>query len=531
MNKNNKILCTVIALTMILSSFAGCGSKDENPVNTATFDTVSIVKEEVTDSQAESSSAAESKSEKSEKTILYVTGAESVPFSAEGSENYEPTGELAKGTKLETEQEDLSAEYVLVYNPKDKISGYVKSIYLVADESQVAEGEILVVNEDNINLYVKSDGDKNNVIRTLAKGEEVSALAKVSGDYWKVITVSGGEVGFVNILSVIGSDKNDVESIASKGSGSKADKTASNTSSGNSSNSGTQVYTTENILVGGDNTGTTTYYRGTSRTSSAADSSGTVNPSTPGNVHSDEPTDNPTQTIENNTDFSSVVAKARNNVGGNWAAALVDLSSGDEITADNDSQMQAASLIKLFIMGAIYEKYDTYKEQDSNVDSYLYSMITVSDNTAANNLVRILGSGNTDAGKNVVTSYCKTHGYNNSSMGRLLLESTINGDNYTSVGDCARFLTRVYRGELEHSDDMLNLLKQQTRTSKIPSGVPSGVQTANKTGELDLVQNDAAIVFADRPYVLCVMSENVPAGSAVSAIVTLSSEIYNMVNS
>ncbi len=32
--------------------------------------------------------------------------------------------------------------------------------------------------------------------------------------------------------------------------------------------------------------------------------------------------------------------------------------------------------------------------------------------------------------------------------------------------------------------------------------MPSGVQTANKTGELDTVENDAAIVFKDNaPYV------------------------------
>ncbi len=40
-------------------------------------------------------------------------------------------------------------------------------------------------------------------------------------------------------------------------------------------------------------------------------------------------------------------------------------------------------------------------------------------------------------------------------------------------------------------------LKAQQLRSKIPDGVPSGVQTANKTGELDTVENDAAIVFKD----------------------------------
>ena len=108
----------------------------------------------------------------------------------------------------------------------------------------------------------------------------------------------------------------------------------------------------------------------------------------------------------------------------------------------------------------------------------------------------------TNAGKNAVTSYSQSHGYNFTSMGRLLLESTINGDNYTSVGDCAKFMAAVYNGELPHSNEMLNLLKQQQRTSKIPAGVPYGVQTANKTGELPQVQNDAAIVFADQPVIL-----------------------------
>ena len=77
---------------------------------------------------------------------------------------------------------------------------------------------------------------------------------------------------------------------------------------------------------------------------------------------------------------------------------------------------------------------------------------------------------------------------------------------------------------------MLSLLKQQTRTSKIPAGVPYGIETANKTGELDYVQNDAAIVFAETPYILCVMSENVGAGSAVSSIVNLSSDVYYSIN-
>ena len=102
-------------------------------------------------------------------------------------------------------------------------------------------------------------------------------------------------------------------------------------------------------------------------------------------------------------------------------------------------------------------------------------------------------------------------------------------ENYTSVRDCGMFLKRVYQGEIPYGEDMMNLLKQQERRGKIPAGVAQGVVVANKTGELDRVENDAAIVFKDNnPYILCVMSENVnDAAAARQTIVNISSGVYN----
>ena len=90
------------------------------------------------------------------------------------------------------------------------------------------------------------------------------------------------------------------------------------------------------------------------------------------------------------------------------------------------------------------------------------------------------------------------------------------------------FLERIYKNSIPHAEEMLNLLKQQERTGKIPAGVPSGIETANKTGELSNVENDAAIVFAgEHPYILCVMSENLKdAATARQTIVNLSGDIY-----
>ena len=73
-------------------------------------------------------------------------------------------------------------------------------------------------------------------------------------------------------------------------------------------------------------------------------------------------------------------------------------------------------------------------------------------------------------------------------------------------------------------------MKNQQRTHKIPAGLPDGVESANKTGELDTVENDTAIVFADTPYILCIMSENLSdAGAAQNNIAGISSDIYNLI--
>lgn len=221
---------------------------------------------------------------------------------------------------------------------------------------------------------------------------------------------------------------------------------------------------------------------------------------------------------------------------GTWAVFISDLVNGTEGNL-NDQKMQAASLIKLYIMGAVYENYDQITGQygRDSVDSNLYSMITVSDNDAANTLTTYLGGGDSAAGMQAVNSFCQAHGYDQTHMGRMLLASNENDDNYTSVGDCGHLLQEIYKQDTSgytHATDMFNLLKAQTRCSKIPAQLPEGVKTANKTGELDNVENDAGIIYDSKNDVVIVfMSQNLSsAGSAQNTIATLSRTIYDYYN-
>lgn len=221
---------------------------------------------------------------------------------------------------------------------------------------------------------------------------------------------------------------------------------------------------------------------------------------------------------------------------GTWAVFISDLVNGTEGSL-NDQKMQAASLIKLYIMGAVYENYDQITGQygRDSVDSNLYSMITVSDNDAANTLTTYLGGGDSAAGMQAVNSFCQAHGYDQTHMGRMLLASNENDDNYTSVGDCGHLLQEIYKQDTSgytHAADMFNLLKAQTRYNKIPAQLPEGVKTANKTGELDNVENDAGIIYDSKNDVVIVfMSQNLSsAGSAQNTIATLSRTIYDYYN-
>ena len=222
---------------------------------------------------------------------------------------------------------------------------------------------------------------------------------------------------------------------------------------------------------------------------------------------------------------------------GTWSVYVCDLVNNTE-GAVQDARMQAASLIKLYIMGAVYENYDNIIAQygQSSVDSNLNSMITVSDNDAANTLVSYLGSGDSSAGMSVVNDFCSQEGYSSTHMGRLLLASNQYDDNYTSVSDCGHFLKKVYKGNQEsdaHAQAEFALLAAQTRRNKIPAQMPSGVSVANKTGELSDVENDAGIIYnSQNDLIIVFMSENVPQpGSAQSTNASLSRQIYDSYNS
>ena len=210
-------------------------------------------------------------------------------------------------------------------------------------------------------------------------------------------------------------------------------------------------------------------------------------------------------------------------LGGKWSLYLKRLDTDQVIGINEDEKMVAASLIKLFIAGEFYRQTN-----ENMLDIEMYgrlpdSMISVSDNGAANTLIGAVGMDN-------VNRFAAEKGFKATELNRRMLES--NGkENYTSAKDCGVMLEQVLEGKYvdqKSSDRILQDLRDQQRTWKIPAGIPSDVPTGNKTGELGSVDNDAAIVWAPScSYVLCIMSSG--AGGRIPEIVRLSSMIYNAI--
>jgi beta-lactamase class A len=131
-------------------------------------------------------------------------------------------------------------------------------------------------------------------------------------------------------------------------------------------------------------------------------------------------------------------------------------------------------------------------------------MITVSSNFATNLLIQKLGVENIRA---------TVHSLHADGMSVLrgvednkAFEKGLN--NTTTAHGLAVLLTAIAKGEAVDADacrQMVAILERQKFSEGIPAGLPRGIQVAHKTGELTKLHHDAAIVYANKPFVLVIL--------------------------
>lgn len=116
-------------------------------------------------------------------------------------------------------------------------------------------------------------------------------------------------------------------------------------------------------------------------------------------------------------------------------------------------------------------------------------------------------------------------------MGALLLSSWV-GEKLVdeiSLNEMAEIFRDLYKDKLVSKESKEKLLLSLTDTvneDRITAGVPSGVRVAHKFGSEEGIVNDCGIVYADEPYVICLMSSEINSGEAGEVLPKISRVVW-----
>ena len=213
------------------------------------------------------------------------------------------------------------------------------------------------------------------------------------------------------------------------------------------------------------------------------------------------------------------------------ALDVLDLNTGYAAGFNAAKSMPAASTIKLPVMVEVFEQLQTgrfdlqrrvtLEPSDKDYGSgvlcdaptgttyavadLLEKMIDISDNTATNMLIRLVGRRNINR-RMADLGLDRTHLAGDVRTAGWAIRQSLR----TSPADLVRLLSLMARGELVDqwsSNEMISILKADEINSLLPQPLPPDVAIAHKTGSLNDTLNDAGIVFAaDAPYVIAVMT-------------------------
>ena len=234
-----------------------------------------------------------------------------------------------------------------------------------------------------------------------------------------------------------------------------------------------------------------------------------------------------------------------------------DLTTGEESRFNAGLPIEAASVIKLAVMVEFFrqirdnmldpdEKYTVRENEklpscgaltylDGEITVSLYDlctlMIILSDNTATNILIRKLGMSR-------VNECITREGITGFALNRLLFDGVAAGHgikNYVTADGCGSLLGRLCSGSLvspDASEKMLGILENQRLNGKIPFFLhtQNGVTVAHKTGEDEGITHDVGIVKAEKPFIVCFLSEHTDVPRFERLIQDISYELYTSLN-
>jgi len=216
---------------------------------------------------------------------------------------------------------------------------------------------------------------------------------------------------------------------------------------------------------------------------------------------------------------------------GVMGVAIEDLTTGHTFFLNPDEVLPQASSIKIAVLAELYRQQQVGKLKlndlytvnaadlvaDSNIMGGLTPGVTrltnrdlatmvvaVSDNSATNVLIDRVGMAN-------VNAFMDSLGLHQVRLRRKMMDLKAAGEGRENVATPREMMTlldTLYHGKVINrtlTDDLFKVLATP-KDSWIPRYLPEDLQMANKPGSLEGVRNDSGVIFASRPYVICVMT-------------------------
>jgi beta-lactamase class A len=222
---------------------------------------------------------------------------------------------------------------------------------------------------------------------------------------------------------------------------------------------------------------------------------------------------------------------------GRYAVSVRELDGAQRSVDINGTTLEEpASVMKLFAAYAILKRVDSGKitlsqrtRSGKSVAVCLKVMIHISDNLCHWDLVAMLG-GNTKLNAELYADGYVDTGY----VGTMVSGQVLSAKR-TSTSDVALLLSRLEAGTLLEpatNERLLTLTETQVWRSRVTSGVPRGIEVANKPGNVwlssGMVHSDAAIVRAPSgTYVIVVMASHNSTAEGLRVVSRIVYEHFN----
>lgn len=183
----------------------------------------------------------------------------------------------------------------------------------------------------------------------------------------------------------------------------------------------------------------------------------------------------------------------------------------------NPKNMYPCCMIKVPALIKIFQEIENGNIDHAAHATEIEQMITISSNTAYNNLAALLGGGNGIFGLYQINQMCIELGLENTELHHGLFPGenffTDGGANTSNPKDIGILFEKLYKKEIisdKACQDMISILKACEDRDEIQAGLDKGIEFAHKTGAADLLYHDGGIVYLPgRDYILVIFSNEV----------------------